>query len=337
MNLENLQIVIMVKNSGPILKNVIKSWSSLTKNFTIFDTGSTDGTQKLVKSINGINLLFKQGIFVDFETSRNESLDLARTRSMEYIMCIDDSYFLKGSPRAFADELGCIKAFGHKICGIEVISPLGHSYMSSRLFTKEHNYKGKIHELIDGVTTYILKSISILDKHVKNQVDRTHERFINYDIPLFLENVKDTRNCYYLGHTYRMLYLKDFRAEPDGTVIKEGNTEYYKLCIKYLLMRALMDDEDYEEKFVCYDYMADLFYMHGNVRQAYIYYAKAGSTYPERAGEACFKMYLISGNAKELEMAYNFTLGPCRLQVNKDYYKKLIPETYKKVFRKLNK
>jgi len=59
MNLENLQIVIMVKNSGPILKNVIKSWSSLTKNFTIFDTGSTDGTQKLVKSMNGIDLLFR--------------------------------------------------------------------------------------------------------------------------------------------------------------------------------------------------------------------------------------------------------------------------------------
>lgn len=324
-----LQIVIMVKNSGPIIEDVIKSWSVLTKNFTIYDTGSTDGTQELIKSIKDINLLFKQGEFIDFEISRNESLELASTRKMKYILCIDDSYFFNGCVNIFYKEFHIIKNIGHKVCGIEIKSPIGNTYISSRLFTKEHRYKGKIHEVVNGDTTYIIKSFSIIDKEVKYQTERTNSRLLNYDIPLLMKDENIPRNCYYIGHTYRLLYLKDLVIK-DIEIIKEGNREYYDLSINYLLKRAEMNDEDNEEKFISYDYVGDLLYIHKNEKDAYMYYSKAAMIYPQRAGESLFKMYLISGNTKELELANYCTLGKCRLETNKEYYNNYIPNEYKK-------
>jgi hypothetical protein len=78
-----LAIVLMVKNEQPVIEKTLEPYIKAgIKTFFIFDTGSTDDTialtHKFFKKHDITNYVIAEEAFIDFATSRNRALDLAR-------------------------------------------------------------------------------------------------------------------------------------------------------------------------------------------------------------------------------------------------------------------
>ena len=91
-----LELVMIVKNSGDILKKCLNINKNFIDYWTIVDTGSTDNTCDIIKEelkdIPG-KLHFIE--FVDFCHTRNMSLELS-SKSCKYTIILDDSYIIYG-------------------------------------------------------------------------------------------------------------------------------------------------------------------------------------------------------------------------------------------------
>lgn len=206
--------LIMVKNEQHRIEETIKSLTEFN-GIIIYDTGSTDSTLNIIKttceSLN-IPVHIKLGSFVDFSTSRNESLDFADECCLEYnythIVLLDandqivgpvkDSligkngaaYFVKQELKYSADEfvsfvnVKVLKA----LCGLR--------------------YKGQVHEYIDKCYNadridgfYIFQDRTLDDNKSKLRWER--DRIIlekSYTI-----DPENTRTLFYLAQTYDCL------------------------------------------------------------------------------------------------------------------------------------
>ncbi len=86
-----LQLVMIVKNSGSDIIDMLSTVQPFIDYWTILDTGSTDGTQeKILEFMTKPGKLYEEP-FVDFATSRNRALDLAGNICTFTIM-LDDTY-----------------------------------------------------------------------------------------------------------------------------------------------------------------------------------------------------------------------------------------------------
>jgi hypothetical protein len=95
-----INLCIMVKNGGDTFETVLRENLDLVDRWTVLDTGSTDGTQEVVRRVLGQakrGQLFEEP-FVNFRDSRNRCLDLAGT-SCKYNIMLDDTYVVRGAGR----------------------------------------------------------------------------------------------------------------------------------------------------------------------------------------------------------------------------------------------
>ena len=78
---------MIVKNEALRIGTVLASYRPYIDAWTILDTGSTDGTQDLIRrELGGIPGNLHEEPFVDFATSRNRALDLHGDRTVFSIM-----------------------------------------------------------------------------------------------------------------------------------------------------------------------------------------------------------------------------------------------------------
>ena len=98
-------LCMIVKNAGPLFEEVLTENLPNFDKWCILDTGSTDGTQDVIRRIlakkNG-NLYEEP--FVNFKVSRNRCLELAG-HTCKFIMMLDDTYSLRGDIRSFLNEV----------------------------------------------------------------------------------------------------------------------------------------------------------------------------------------------------------------------------------------
>ena len=143
-----LELVMIVKNSGDILKDCLSINKKYIDHWTILDTGSSDNTvsniKEELKDIPG-NLYIEE--FVDFSHSRNRSLELS-SKKCKYQIILDDSYIINGGDnlRKFLNNSkdDCIAI---KI-GKYINRFLHNDYFSKRIIKTSKNlrYKYRIHE-----------------------------------------------------------------------------------------------------------------------------------------------------------------------------------------------
>ena len=81
--------VMVVKNEAGSIVETVKSVRDHVDRYLIYDTGSTDGTEKLAKDAFGaVQGRIVKGTFVDFGTTRNAALDEAGTEVCSRSICM---------------------------------------------------------------------------------------------------------------------------------------------------------------------------------------------------------------------------------------------------------
>ena len=95
---------MIVKNEAHILERCLESVLPYIDAWAICDTGSTDGTQELVrKLLAGVPGTLAQDSWVDFGTNRTHGLELARKYACDYTLVIDaDEVLVVEDPKALA-------------------------------------------------------------------------------------------------------------------------------------------------------------------------------------------------------------------------------------------
>ena len=80
--MQQLSVVIICKNEADVIGETIKSFSGLTDDIVVYDNGSTDGTQQLIKG----PVHFHSGQWEGFGKTKNKANSLAK---YDWILSLD--------------------------------------------------------------------------------------------------------------------------------------------------------------------------------------------------------------------------------------------------------
>jgi hypothetical protein len=210
-----IELVMIVKNSGDILKNCLEINKKFIDHWTILDTGSIDNTCDIINDVlKDIPGKLHHGTFIDFSQARNESLNLS-SQTCKFTILLDDSYIIHGGDK-LRKLLAKTKkdAFKIKIGKFEH-GFLNNDYNSIRIFRtiKKFRYIYRVHEILNiqnenSIQTINDKEIFLNDLTFEPHTDRSFKRYKN-DIKLLLldheDDKFDPRTIYYLAKTYHCL------------------------------------------------------------------------------------------------------------------------------------
>ena len=201
-----LGLCMIVKNEARRLASVLASYRPYIDTWTILDTGSTDGTQELIKrELDGIPGALHEEPFVDFATSRNRALALHGQSTVFSIMPNGDVLQGGAKLRSFLEAYVDDRAGAYRVR----ISP-GHYYhpLVMRTGTGWH-YKWRTHECAMGpnVGPQIPGVTVVRDRG--SRTDAEWRQRWERDIVLLnqdrTEDPSDPRPYFYLGQTHECL------------------------------------------------------------------------------------------------------------------------------------
>lgn len=213
-NYDNLiHLCIMVKNAGPLFENVLTENLPFIDRWTILDTGSTDGTQDIIKRVlagKKKGELFEES-FINFRESRNRCLDLAG-RHCKYLLMLDDTYSMRGDLRKFLNTVrGDQFASSYSL----LILSDDVEYYSNRVTMSEKGlrYIYTIHEVIQDTNNkqnvVIPKDAAYIHDHRAEYMEKRTMDRKRYDLKLLYDMVREDpdnpRHFYYLAQTYNLL------------------------------------------------------------------------------------------------------------------------------------
>lgn len=215
-NKSHIALLMMVKNESKRILQSLKSVMGTVKSVVIYDTGSTDNTIDIIRDFCESNMLplhLKSGIFEDFSTSRNVSLDFADQFSdIDYLLLLDGNDELKRGDllQSVADNL-----IGGE--GSQTGFMLSQEWKNpDNTLTRYYNirfikarsgwrYKGSVHEYLSNNSKLQDYSIKLDDKITLFQ-DR------KYDIEKSLSRYSKDKE----------LLMKDYKTDPS-----DGRTLFY--------------------------------------------------------------------------------------------------------------
>jgi tetratricopeptide (TPR) repeat protein len=207
-----IHLCIMVKNAGPIFETVLRENLPIIDRWTILDTGSTDGTQDIVRRVLNVKKgnLYEEP-FINFRDSRNRCLDLAG-KHCKYLLMLDDTYALRNDLRQFLNTVrGDQFASSYSL----LIKSDDTEYYSNRITMSERElrYIYTIHEVIqfekNKENVVIPKNAAYIHDHRADYMEKRTMDRKQYDLKLLYDMVKEDpnnpRHYYYLAQTYNLL------------------------------------------------------------------------------------------------------------------------------------
>ena len=194
---------MIVKNESDVITRCLRSVKPIIDYWVIVDTGSTDGTQEIIKEyMKDIPGELHEKPWKNFEHNRNEALDFAKGKS-DYILFIDADEVLAYEPDF---KLPHLKENFYFI----TTSFNGTEYVRVQLIDNklDWKWKGVLHEAIDAPQ----RKTSGLITGVKNVVSTDGAR--SKDPEKYKKDVKvleealvkepnNTRYVFYLAQSYR--------------------------------------------------------------------------------------------------------------------------------------
>lgn len=272
------------------------SYNDIVSECVIYDTGLKSEEKTLINKTLKCPVKFEKGYFNnDFGLMRNRALSVI-PKDADFVIFPDDSWSINGFSKDLLDDRNdyYITKIFNNGFFYDTIK-IFKNLQSSVKFTETNRNEELI---IDKYRTKTIKSY-----FVDTYPDVTRTRKINEKVL-----VTDFKDLFHAGSYYQL----------------EGNM---KLARKCYLDRLQEVDCDSEEKFLMYCYLA---LMDKNEK----YYMKATEVYPDRAPEAFYYMYLVTGNKQyliqaklkisELMKLYGYPHGPSRLMINPKIYKEIL-------------
>jgi glycosyltransferase involved in cell wall biosynthesis len=292
-------LCMIVKNAGPLFANVLEANKPNFDKWCILDTGSTDGTQDVIRRV----LADKKGQlyeepFVNFKVSRNRCLELAGT-SCKFLLTLDDTYMVQGDLRSFLSE---VRSDQFSDSFSMLIKSGDSEYYSNRII-KSHTglrYMYTIHEVIPkennvNVTVPVNRA-TILDQRSDYMEERTTTRK-QFDLELLFKEYEDDpddpRSLYYIAQTYGCMgdevnkakYLKLRAEHPNEGYIQEKVDACFELarCYNFKLDREWKESEEWYQKAFDLDqerpdalyFLGIHWYIENNFARAHEYFKKA--------------------------------------------------------------
>jgi len=247
-----LELVMIVKDSGEILRKCLQTNKKYIDYWTIVDTGSTDNTPDIIREeLNDIPGQLHFSEFTDFAETRNKAFDLAK-KHCKYMIVLDDSYEMSVDIRPFLEKTNKDAIF-IKIGYFKFF--LSNSYYSNRIIKTSSNirYKYRVHECLiipKNKTSYILEDnkFYIIDHTTEEHLDRTFTRF-KKDIKLLLldqqDYPKDPRVIYYLAKTNINLCEKKDAIKYCKILLEMTNIKEYTYYAEFnLIMYEYEENQD---------------------------------------------------------------------------------------------
>lgn len=204
-----LCLVMIVKNSGNDIINVLRAIKPYINGYVISDTGSIDRTKEFIRQeLEGIPGILRDDEWEGFSINRNIVIEHAeRYFNHDFYIMLDDSYILHGGQKLLEDlqnfPLGESNNFLLRIFNQE------RYYYSARIFTKGQRYEFRVHEVFTKLAFGMVSpEVFIEDRISMLHHTRSNQRY-STDIDLLLldhkEDPENPRHVYYLGRTYYVL------------------------------------------------------------------------------------------------------------------------------------
>jgi tetratricopeptide (TPR) repeat protein len=239
-----LGLVMIVRDEARRIAEVLASYRPYIDAWTILDTGSTDGTQDLIRrALEGIPGALHEEPFVDFATSRNRALELHGKATVFSIMPNGD--VLDGGA-ALIDFLGARRH--DRACAYRVRVAPGHYYhpLVMRCGTG-WRYRGRTHECATGpVVGEMISGVAVI-RDRGSRTDAEWKQRWTRDLDLLhrdrADDPSDPRPYFYLGQTHeclgqhaQALAFYERRAELGGYF-----DEVYEAKFRVAKMMQLLD------------------------------------------------------------------------------------------------
>lgn len=298
-----IHLVMMVRDCAYVIEKTLDYARPYVDKITIVDTGSIDRTLDILK--NRQDIFLHQIPFIDFPTSRNQTLQIAEKDCYsDYIMMLDDSYLLYGGYKLRKILTLCLqrpdKAYGIMIKDDET------TYYSVRIFKTQYHlrYVYPIHEIIetDSVGTIEDPEIYIYDQRDQISNERSTKRYQSDVITLgtYLQShPEDLRTLFYLAITHSVI----------------GN---YSEAIKYFKQRIVGNKGFQEEIFISLYNLANL----ASIKKEkwckiHKKYLKAYNFFPHRA-EPLYRIGLYYFNQQQFPLSFLYLNSALNLPLPKD-------------------
>lgn len=198
---------MIVKNESQVIRRCLNSVLPLIDYWVIVDTGSTDGTQDIIKNFMkdaGVAGEVHESPWVNFAHNRNEALELAKGKS-DYILFIDADEVLEFDPDFKLPSQGLDKDFYYIMTKFS-----GTNYCRTQLISSKLDWKwtGVLHETVgcpEGKTHEILPGVANIvstDGFRSKDPQKFHK-----DAQVLEKALKDepnnSRYVFYLAQSYR--------------------------------------------------------------------------------------------------------------------------------------
>jgi len=251
----NICLTAIVKNSGTIIRECIRSWKPFMTSFCIADTGSTDDTFSILQEeLQGCNVHLFNDPFEGFSINRNRVLSEAENHFPDttYYIMIDDSFQLQNGNQ--------LRPFLEENPGpyyTMLIKNEESTYLSGRITTKGMRYKYRVHEIIDTfiTPTPILDTCFIIEHRPKEHVKRTKERTA-FDISQLRLDLQDeptnSRTIFYLARTLFQSSHDDEEAKQlfeRRIHLRDSNT--YEIYTSMIYLALIEEQKCEKEKRPC--------------------------------------------------------------------------------------
>lgn len=208
-----LGLVAIVKNEAHGIVNTLASFKPFIDRYTILDTGSTDGTQELIKkTLHDIPGTLHEEPFIDFATSRNRALALHGTQTTFTIMPDADDRLVNGEAlRAFL-----VTHFDESEPAYTVNIRRGElDYWLPLVLRTEAawRYRGRVHEFLgpqtgSGFATVRISGPQVIQSRPAQSHEASAKRW-ERDLVLlrdeFLADPSNPRTLFYLAQTFECL------------------------------------------------------------------------------------------------------------------------------------
>lgn len=274
---------LIVKNEAHVIKRCLDSIKDYIDCWCICDTGSTDGTQEIIKEyLKNIPGKLLQHDWVDFSTNRNMALTAAKEMA-DYVLLIDaDDKFIVTDPNVFKN----ITASNYYI----TINNANLKYKRVQLIAKhsDAHYVGVLHEVI--ITNYHVSMLNGIEIETFREGARTQNPKKYQEDAALLQKEYDkdptnSRTAFYLAQSYR-----------DSNELKKA--------IYYYKQRILLGGWE-EELYYSQYQIAKCAEALGQYEEAILNYLKAYDIRPTRA-EVLFKLAVLYRQLGKYNLGYLF-------------------------------